>query len=424
MNKIKKYLSLKTNFYGYLLTLFSILVMFGFALAVSPLNETINGLINIAITNDNLISDYVVIGGLGGAFLNAALVTLIALITVFLSGADITGPVIAGLFTVAGFAFFGKDITNILPIFIGVYLNSIFQKQPYKQNIVAALFGTTMSPIISAVMLYPDINPILSIFLGIMIGLFVGFILPFVAKLAFKIHNGFNLYNIGFSSGLILMIIVSFLKVIGFKVTPVLLWSNGNDLIMSLFLASMYLILLVLAYFDSRNPYSNIVKLNKEAGIAPSDFYLGYGVANTFVNMALIGIISHLYILLFNVPLNGPTIGGVLTIVAFGAYGKNVRNVSFILIGAALGHFIGLWNMTTPAIILGALFGTGIAPIAGKYGLLVGTLGIMLHISLVQNVGALYLGLNLYNNGFAEGFTGFMIPAVVNGILKIKEEAK
>jgi hypothetical protein len=424
MGKLRSYFIIKTNLFGYSITLFIIVLMLTFAFLTAPINESINGLINIAISNDNLISDYIVIGGLSGAFLNAALVTTLALVAVFIAKADVTGPVIAGLFTVTGFAFFGKDITNVLPIFAGVYLNAVYQKQPYKQHIVAALFGTTMSPAVSAIMLLPNINRLLAILLGISLGLFVGFILPYVAKYAYKIHNGFNLYNIGFSSGLILMVVVSFLRVLGFRVEPVLLWSQGNDFIISIFLGIFYLGLFLLAYLFKNNPYQQIVKFNKEAGVAPTDFYINYGVADTFINMALIGIISHLFVLLFNVPLNGPTVGGILTIVAFGAYGKNVRNVVFILSGAAIGHFIGLWNMTTPSIILGALFGTGIAPIAGKYGFIVGTIAIMLHISLVQNVGALYLGLNLYNNGFAEGFTGFIIPAIVNEVIKEKKEAR
>lgn len=422
MNSLKKYFMVKTNLYGYGLTLFSILIMLIFAFIAQPFDQLINGLLEIVLTNDNLITDYIVVGGLGAAFLNAALVTLVALITVYLARADITGPVIAGLFTVTGFAFFGKDISNVLPIFLGVYLNSLFQKEAFKNHIVAALFGTTMSPLISALMLYPDLSPILAIPLGILAGVFVGFILPIVAKLAYRIHNGFNLYNIGFSSGLILMVLVSLLRVLGFSITPSLQWSEGNNIFISLFLIVFYLLLFFLGFLENKKLPTNLVKFNKEAGVAPSDFYLNYGISNTFFNMALIGIISHVFVLIFGVPLNGPTIAGILTIVAFGAYGKNIRNVVFILIGAGVGHFLGFWNMTQPAIILGALFGTGIAPIAGKYGLIIGFVAITLHISLVQNVGSLYLGLNLYNNGFAEGFTGFMIPAVVEGLrVKLKE---
>jgi hypothetical protein len=194
------------------------------------------------------------------------------------------------------------------------------------------------------------------------------------------------------------------------------LWSSGNNLILSLFLGAFYLITIVFIILSRSKPQLNFVRFNMESGVAPSDFITKYGFASTLLNMIVVGLISHIYILIFNAPLNGPTIGGVFTIIGFGAYGKNIRNVVYILLGASLGHILGWWELSTPVIMLGALFGTGIAPIAGKYGLVVGTIAISLHIGLVQNVGSLYLGLNLYNNGFAEGFTGFIIPAIMSGL--------
>jgi hypothetical protein len=412
----KQYFRKKDNLLGYGLFLSTVLLLITFSFIANSPSEILEGLIKIVSTNDNLLTDYIAISNLGAAFLNAALVTTLALLVVLFAKADVNGPVVAGVFTVTGFAFFGKDISNVIPIFIGVYLYAIYAKDKYKNNINAALFGTTMAPFVSAIMLYPDLNRLVSIPLGILSGLALGFILPSVAKLAYKIHNGYNLYNIGFSSGLILMIIVSALKVFGFRIEPTLLWSSGNNLILSMFLLSFYVIAIIFILISNVKPQLNFVKFNMEPGIAPSDYITKYGFSSTLLNMLLVGIISHLYILLFNAPLNGPTIGGVFTIIGFGAYGKNLRNVLYILVGATLGHLLGWWELTTPVIMLGALFGTGIAPIAGKYGFIVGTIAITLHIALVQNVGSLYFGLNLYNNGFAEGFTGFIIPAIMGGL--------
>jgi len=412
----KQYFKKKENLIGHGLFLSTIIILTVFAFISNTPNQILEGLIKIVSTNDNLLTDYIALTNLGAAFINAALVTALAVGVVLIAKADVNGPVVAGVFTVTGFAFFGKDISNVIPIFMGVYLYTIYAKDKYKNNINAALFGTTMAPFVSAIMLYPDLNRLLSIPLGIISGIIIGFILPFVAKLAYKIHNGYNLYNIGFSSGLILMIVVSMLKVFGFKIEPTLLWSSGNNFILSMFLITFYLVTIIFILISNVKPQLNFVKFNMEPGVAPSDFISKYGFSSTLLNMLLVGLISHLYILLFNAPLNGPTIGGVFTIIGFGAYGKNVRNVFYILIGATLGHLLGWWELTTPVIMLGALFGTGIAPIAGKYGFIVGTIAITLHIALVQNVGSLYLGLNLYNNGFAEGFTGFIIPAIMGGL--------
>ena len=412
----KQYFGRKDNVLGHGLFLSTVLLLIVFSLIANTPVQILEGLIQIVSTNDNLLTDYIAIANLGAAFFNAALVTALAVFVVLFAKADVNGPVVAGVFTVTGFAFFGKDISNVIPIFIGVYLYSLYSKEDYKNNINAALFGTTMAPFVSAIMLYPDLNRLLSIPLGIVSGLLLGFILPSVAKLAYKIHNGFNLYNIGFSSGLILMVVVSILKVFAFKIEPTLLWSSGNNLILSLFLGAFYLITIVFIILSRSKPQLNFVRFNMESGVAPSDFITKYGFASTLLNMIVVGLISHIYILIFNAPLNGPTIGGVFTIIGFGAYGKNIRNVVYILLGASLGHILGWWELSTPVIMLGALFGTGIAPIAGKYGLVVGTIAISLHIGLVQNVGSLYLGLNLYNNGFAEGFTGFIIPAIMSGL--------
>jgi hypothetical protein len=412
----KQYFGRKDNVLGHGLFLSTILLLIAFSLIANTPVQILEGLIQIVSTNDNLLTDYIAIANLGAAFFNAALVTALAVFVVLFAKADVNGPVVAGVFTVTGFAFFGKDISNVIPIFIGVYLYSLYSKEDYKNNINAALFGTTMAPFVSAIMLYPDLNRLLSIPLGIVSGLLLGFILPSVAKLAYKIHNGFNLYNIGFSSGLILMVVVSILKVFAFKIEPTLLWSSGNNLILSLFLGVFYLITIVFIILSRSKPQLNFVRFNMESGVAPSDFITKYGFASTLLNMIVVGLISHIYILIFNAPLNGPTIGGVFTIIGFGAYGKNIRNVVYILLGASLGHILGWWELSTPVIMLGALFGTGIAPIAGKYGLVVGTIAISLHIGLVQNVGSLYFGLNLYNNGFAEGFTGFIIPAIMSGL--------
>ena len=412
----KQYFARKDNVLGHGLFLSTILLLIVFSLIANTPVQILEGLIQIVSTNDNLLTDYIAIANLGAAFFNAALVTALAVFVVLFAKADVNGPVVAGVFTVTGFAFFGKDISNVIPIFIGVYLYSLYSKEDYKNNINAALFGTTMAPFVSAIMLYPDLNRLLSIPLGIVSGLLLGFILPSVAKLAYKIHNGFNLYNIGFSSGLILMVVVSILKVFAFKIEPTLLWSSGNNLILSLFLGAFYLITIVFIILSRSKPQLNFVRFNMESGVAPSDFITKYGFASTLLNMIVVGLISHIYILIFNAPLNGPTIGGVFTIIGFGAYGKNIRNVVYILLGASLGHILGWWELSTPVIMLGALFGTGIAPIAGKYGLVVGTIAISLHIGLVQNVGSLYFGLNLYNNGFAEGFTGFIIPAIMSGL--------
>lgn len=51
----------------------------------------------------------------------------------------------------------------------------------------------------------------------------------------------------------------------------------------------------------------------------------------------------------------------------------------------------------------GGLFGTALAPIAGVYGFLPGMVAGWLHLAVVQNIGSVHGGMNLYNNGFSAG---------------------
>jgi hypothetical protein len=84
------------------------LILIGFFL--SPVEEIKAGLINILRSPSILITDYIVIGGLGATFVNSGLVGLSEVLVAYLSGAKISGLIIAGVFTMSGFAMFGKNI--------------------------------------------------------------------------------------------------------------------------------------------------------------------------------------------------------------------------------------------------------------------------------------------------------------------------
>lgn len=63
--------------------------------------------------------------------------------------------------------------------------------------------------------------------------------------------------------------------------------------------------------------------------------------------------------------------------------------------------------------MLALLFSTTLAPIAGEFGILAGILAGFLQSSVALNVGIVYSGMNLYNNGFAGGLVAvFMVPVI------------
>ena len=103
-----------------------ILILFG--LFLDRPKDILAGLINIVSSPSILLSDYMEIGGLGASFVNAGFMLLISLFLAEKSGAAITGALVAGIFNLIGFSFFGKNILNSLPLMIGVYLYTIIKK--------------------------------------------------------------------------------------------------------------------------------------------------------------------------------------------------------------------------------------------------------------------------------------------------------
>ena len=64
-------------------------------------------------------------------------------------------------------------------------------------------------------------------------------------------------------------------------------------------------------------------------------------------------------------------------------------------------------------LALSGLFGTSLAPITGVFGMFWGFVAGWLHLAVVNSIGVLHGGMNLYNNGFSAGIVaGFMLPIV------------
>mgnify|MGYP000929719064 FL=1 len=102
----------------YLLSAILMLVSFLFN---SP-TEIFTGLITIIKSPCTLITDYMYLANIGAAFFNAGLICLLSTLLSYSFKVVISGPGVAAIFTMTGFAFFGKNIFNTIPITIGVLL--------------------------------------------------------------------------------------------------------------------------------------------------------------------------------------------------------------------------------------------------------------------------------------------------------------
>ncbi|SDI56129.1 DUF1576 domain-containing protein [Proteiniclasticum ruminis] len=396
----------------YLTVLFTFVTGFFFN---GPL-EILEGLYRIHTSTSILLSDYMEIGNIGSAFVNSALLMLLSVIMAKKSKTTVGGPLIAAVFTIGGFAFFGKNLYNSLPIMGGVLLHATFRKEPFGKFILPAFFGTALGPLVSQISFGYSWPLTYSIPLGIAAGVLAGFILPPLASQFIRFHQGYNLYNIGFTCGIVGMLSMSLLR--GFALendrTSVLL-SEGN-FGLTVYLSVLFLGMILFGLIHDRGYQRGLSHLLKRPGQLVSDFVASDGFSVTLLNMGLLGFLSMGYLLAAGGSINGPIIGGIFTVVGFGAFGKHVKNVLPIMAGIYLANLIFQWEVSAIGSLLAALFATTLAPIAGAYGILPGILAGFLHMAVVMNVGSLHGGMNLYNNGFSGGFVAAILVPVLDSL--------
>jgi hypothetical protein len=387
-----------------------------FGLIVDGPETVMRGLLEIVTTRDALLTDYFGVGGKGAACVNAGLLTLAACFFYYRCAAKISGAAVASLFLVLGFGLFGKNLLNIWFIVLGVFLYCRFMGETFATHINTAFFGTALAPIFSEIALSTALPLEIGLPLGAVTATVIGFVLPPAAGQLFKAHMGFSLYNMGFTAGIVGILVVALYKSFGFVPDPVMIWTSGYNRLLGGFLLALFMSMAVIGYVIDRNVVARMLQIMRMSGQAPSDFVSVAGFGPVLVNMSLTGSIGLAYVLMVGGDLNGPVIGAIFTIVGFAAYGKHPRNIIPIMAGVFLGSLAKPWSATDPSGLLAALFGTTLAPIAGRFGWHWGVVAGVLHSSAARSVGSVHGGLNLYNNGFAAGIVAAVLAAVILAI--------
>jgi hypothetical protein len=386
-------------------------IVFGFL--VDTPDEILRGMIEIITTRDALLTDYFGVAGIGAACVNAGLLTLCSSLVYWISGAKISGPSVACLFLVLGFALFGKNIMNVWFIVIGVFLYARFRNEAFATHINTAFFGAALAPVFSEILFSTSIPIEISLPLSVATTLLIGFILAPAATQLFKAHMGFSLYNMGFTAGIVGTLVVALYKSYGFVPDPVMVWTSGNNLLLAGFLSVIFISMIAIGFYADRAALPKLQQLMSLSGQSPSDFIALFGIGPALINMGLTGAIGTAYVLLVGGDLNGPSIGAIFTIVGFAAYGKHSRNIVPIMAGVFVGALAKPWNASDPSIVLAALFGTTLAPIAGRFGWHWGMVAGFVHSSAALSVGHVHAGLNLYNNGFAAGIVAAVLVPII-----------
>lgn len=391
---------------------------------LQPVHEILPGVMAIIREPDFLITDYFIIGGIGAAFLNAGVLTLLSLAILYFLGMDVDGHTITSSFLMFGFSLFGKNLLNIWTILLGVVLYAKYHKTSVTRYIYIGFYGTSLSPIITQVMLTGQLSVPFRFALCIFTGIMIGFVLPPLCTHVHYAHKGYSLYNVGFGGGIIATVIMSLFKSFGITMESRLIWSTGNNTLFAVLLAILFGGMIVTGLLTEKEAVKNYRDIIRSYGLGGTDYLKTNGGAATLINMGVNGLAVTLFIILTGCDLNGPVIGAIFTVVGFSATGKHIRNIMPIMFGVWIASWTKSWNITDPSATLALLLSTTLAPIAGEFGIFAGLLAGFLHSSVALNVGIVYGGMNLYNNGFAGGIVAIFLVPVIQSIMDRRARAR
>lgn len=143
--------------------------------------------------------------GLGAVLLNTGVNGLLGIGYILVIGGQFSGPVVGGILTLMGFAGGGKHIRNCLPIMVGVAAGCLLMRtSPAVESLqIAGLFGTTLAPVAGT--------------FGMFAGILAGALHSAVVRQTGGPVAGMNLYNNGYSGGLVAMVLYPLLTAINHR---------------------------------------------------------------------------------------------------------------------------------------------------------------------------------------------------------------
>ena len=393
-------------------------------LFMQPVAQIFRGIVEIIREPVFLITDYFVIGGVGAAFINAGVLTLICIGIMYALDMNFDGHTVTSTCLMFGFSLFGKNLLNIWMILVGVFLYARYHKTTVKRYLYVGFYGTSLSPIVSQVMHIVDLPLPLRFLLCAATGIIIGFVLPPLSTHVHFSHKGYSLYNVGFAGGIIATVIVSILKSFGVTIESRLIWFTGQNQTFIILLAILFGAMILYGIITDPMALEDYRSILRSYGLGGTDYYKSEGGAAVMINMGVNGLASMLFVVMVGADLNGPTIGGIFTVVGFSATGKHLRNILPVMAGVLIASEAKSWNITDPSAILALLLSTTLAPIAGEFGIIAGVIAGFLHSSVALNVGIVYGGMNLYNNGFAGGLVAMFLVPVIQSIRDRRARAR
>ena len=442
-----------------LLTATSFILIILLALFIGDIGDNFRALVRILESPGILLTDSIAInreynGILNGFILNLFLTVGLCLIFVKIAKVPFEGVIIAGVFTVAGFTFIGKNVLNVIPIFLGVILYSSFKNVKLKAVIPALLLGTGIAPISSYLVFGAGVSHIplaIRVPTAIGAGIIMGFLIPIVATQALKFHGGFNLYNTGFTMGLLAVAAHGILRTFGIHVQSVgvpLYDYPDYTLHIMLAIAALSIGLIIIAFSLDKDVMQKYKLILEQTGRLATNFSEIAGQPAVMLNMGIMGLITLILmipvLIIAEIPLLAILVAAILTIIGFAAFGKHPLNImpiiagtmlAFLIIRAVDSPFTSLTPTDNPegaylsvlnihAYTCAIFFATCLAPISKEYGWKAGIITGFFHMTIVILGGNFQGGFNLYNNGWVAGLVGGILVPIFAAFKKEPKELK
>lgn len=146
------------------------------------------------------VADFIIMDSVGTTLMNMGLVGTIAEVYIFLTGGDMSGPVVGSILALFGFASFGVHLKNYLPVMAGVFLAAVLSvhapADPAMQ--IAAIFVMAIAPVAGQ--------------FGVVAGVAAGMLHAALVVCTGALAGGLNLYNNGFSAGWVAIVVVPFVE--------------------------------------------------------------------------------------------------------------------------------------------------------------------------------------------------------------------
>ena len=391
------------------------------SLFTGSVSQLLPGFLRLLTSPQVLTTDACAVGGLNGALLNAGLLGLLSWALMKFSGSRVSGASFTAYFLTLGYAFFGMNCLNVLPLILGTWLYSRIRKEPFKHYVNLSLFACALAPVISEALFprYHQYPVALGILIALVLALLTGLLFPSLTSHAATIHKGYSLFNAGLSAGFLALIFFALYRTLilrpsgleaDYQLNSIL--SPGYPLFFPLALAGLFMATLLAGILLNGRSFRGYGRLLKRSG-HQCDFLASEGAARVLINLGLLGMMALLYMILVEAPFTGPTVASILCLACLSATGSHPRNVLPIMAGYVLVSFAAAWTLDTQSIVVGVCFATALSPVSGRWGLHWGVVAGALHAGMVSYMPALHGGFNLYNGGFTAGLVALIMVPVL-----------